>query len=380
MRLPQTTPRPMAGVLIVLIALLTACSSWSSQPAAKAFSSSQTQRFDELVHAAMGIHQLPGAIVSIDDPGRGTFVKAYGTSDLASGRKLQVSDHYRVYSVTKTFTATAVLQLVDGGQLSLDETLEKYVQGVPNGSLVTIRELLAMRAGIPDYIDDKQLQDAYKANPLVPGWKPSDVLPILQRHAAEFRPRGQESVYSNSNYILLEFVLEAVTKQPADRWITDHVIRPLGLSATSFPTSGALPEPYAHGYDLSSGMRDVTQSNPGWTDGAMVSNVPDMTRYVKQLATGQSLHASTQKERLKLQPFAGSEIRFQYGLGIMQLGDWLGHGGSGPGYNDLVFYLPGQGATVVVMVNASTTGGDAGSHDVWLPLVRYLYPTSLPIE
>jgi D-alanyl-D-alanine carboxypeptidase len=374
----------MACVLMVVSGLLTACSSSSSQPAAKAFSSLQTQRFDEIVHAAIGIHQLPGVVVSIDDPSRGAFVKAYGTADVAAGRKLQLNDRYRVYSVTKTFTATAILQLVDGGQLSLDDTLEKHVQGVPNGGLITIRELLAMRAGIYDYFTDKQFQDAYNANPLLPGWRPTDVLPVLQLHAAEFTPPDQQSVYSSSNYILLGLVLEAVTKQPADRWITDHVIQPLGLSATSFPTTPAMPEPHARGYDLSSGMRDVTQSNPdaAWTAGAIVSDVPDMTRYVKQLATGKLLHASTQTERLKLRPFApsGIGIRFQYGLGIMQVGDWLGHSGGGAGYSDDVSYLPSQGATVVVMVNASPTTGDVGGMDVWLPLVRYLYPTSLPNE
>jgi D-alanyl-D-alanine carboxypeptidase len=184
MRRPQKTSRTMACVLMVVVAVLTACSSSSSQPTAKAFSSSQTQRFDELVQAAIGIHRLPGAVVSIDDPRRGTFAKAYGTADVVAGRKLQLNDRYRVYSVTKTFTATAILQLVDGGQLSLDDTLEKYVPGVPNGGLITIRELLAMRAGIYDYVTDKQLLDTYNANPLLPGWKPTDILPVLQRHAA----------------------------------------------------------------------------------------------------------------------------------------------------------------------------------------------------
>jgi D-alanyl-D-alanine carboxypeptidase len=376
----RTTPHLTVGVLMLVSAVLTGCSPSSSQPAAKAFSSSQTQRFDELVQAAIGIHRLPGVVVSIDDPRRGTFAKAYGTADVVAGQKLQLNDRYRVYSVTKTFTATAILQLVDGGQLSLDDTLEKYVQGVPNGGLITIRELLAMRAGIYDYVTDQQLLDAYNANPLLPGWKPTDILAVLQRHAAEFTPPDQQSVYSSSNYILLGLVLEAVTEQPADRWITDHVIQPLGLGATSFPTTPALPEPYVHGYDLSFAMRDVSQSNPGWTDGAIVSNVPDMARYVKQLATGKLLHASTQTERLKLQPFASSGTRFQYGLGIMQFGDWLGHTGAGPGYSDYVFYLPSQGATVVVMVNASTNTGDVGAWDVWTPLVRYLYSTSLPNE
>src|SRR3984893_16009749 len=380
MRRPQTMPRLMAVVLMVLAASLTACSSSSSPPQAKAFSSSQTQRFDELVQAAIGIHRLPGVVVSIDDPRRGTFAKAYGTADVVAGRKLQLNDRYRIYSVTKTFTATAILHLVDSGQLSLEDTLEKYVHGVPNGGLITIRELLAMRAGIYDYITDKQLLDAYNANPLLPGWKPTDILPALQRHAAEFTPPDQQSVYSNSNYILLGLVLEAVTRQPADRWITGHVIQPLRLSSTSFPPTPALPEPYAHGYDLSAGMRDVTQSNPGWTDGAMVSDVPDMTRYVKQLATGKLLHASTQTERLKLHPFAVSGSRFHSVLGIMQVRDWLGHSGAAAGYSDYVFYLPSQGATLVVMVNASTTTGDVGGLDVWLPLVRYLYPTSLPNE
>src|ERR1700730_13467735 len=379
-RRPHTTLLLHVSALLVLVAMVSACSFSGPQPATKTFSSSQVQRFDELVNAAIGIYRVPGVVVSIDDPNVGNFTKAYGTADAGSGRKLAINDHYRINSVTKTFTATGVLQLVEQGQLSLEDPLEKYVQGVPNGSVIPIRELLAMRAGVYDYIADKQYQDAYNANPLLQSWKSTDVLPVLQRHAAEFTTPDQQSVYSNSNYILLGLVLEAVTKQPADRLITDHVIRPLGLSATTFPTSPAMPEPYAHGYEVSTEMRDVTQSDHGWTDGAMVSNVPDMVRYVKQLATGRLLHASMQKERLKLQPFASSEIRLQYGLGILQVGEWLGHSGLGGGYDDHVFYLPSKGATVVVMVNASMGGYDVGGLDVWLPLVKYLYPASLPSQ
>jgi succinate dehydrogenase hydrophobic anchor subunit len=86
MRRPQKTSRTMACVLMVVAAVLTACSSSSSQPTAKAFSNSQTQRFDELVHAAIGIHQLPGVVVSIDDPSRG--VNASSQSGDLGGRDI----------------------------------------------------------------------------------------------------------------------------------------------------------------------------------------------------------------------------------------------------------------------------------------------------
>ncbi|MDQ6774436.1 MAG: beta-lactamase family protein [Candidatus Dormibacteraeota bacterium] len=370
----------MCSALLGAPVLTEACGPASAPSQSKGFSSAQTHEFDKLVQASISQDQLIGAVVSIVDPHQGVFLKSYGTADVPAKRSMEPDDHYRIASVSKTLTATAILQLADSGRLSLSDTLDKYVPGVPNGNIITIRELLAMRAGVFNFIDDKPFIDSYNTDPLLPTWKPADIIPILQRHAADFTQPDQKSVYSDSNYILLGLVLEKVTQVAADRWITEHVIRPLGLGSTSFPTTPAMPNPFAHGYDTTFGsVRDLSLTNPNvpWTAGAIVSTVPDMSRYAKDLATGQTLKKATQAERLQFGPFPNNGPRLQYGLGITQIGDWLGHDGAIFGYSDMVFYLPSQDASLVVMVNKATTTGVL-SINIWIALVKYLYPNSLP--
>ncbi|MFE7745159.1 serine hydrolase domain-containing protein [Nocardia sp. NPDC057455] len=92
----------------------------------------------------------PGVLVAVHDPKRGDFVSAYGTAGLATGQPMDAADHVRIGSISKTFTATAVLRAADEGKLALDDVLERYVPGVPNGTSITLRDLLGMQGGVWD--------------------------------------------------------------------------------------------------------------------------------------------------------------------------------------------------------------------------------------
>jgi D-alanyl-D-alanine carboxypeptidase len=314
-------------------------------------------------------------------PGKGRFIKAYGTADLTTRRPMEPALAYRVASISKTFTATAILRLVDSGRIHLADTLNKYVAGVPYGERITIRDLLAMRSGVYNFVDDPDFERAYNADPLLPGWKPEDILPIITQHPREAQPPGIEGVYSDSNYVLLGLILEKVTQQPAEQWITKHVIRPLELEDTSFPTTAQMPDSSSRGYTRDQAIdpiRDVTASNPKvpWTAGGMVSTVPDLTQYVSQLAEGALLKESTQRQRLHFQALkTTSTVPVYYGLGLLRIGQWLGHDGAIFGYSGLMFRLPKEKATIVVMCNVGTTTGVTAT-PIWLGLASHFFPGS----
>jgi D-alanyl-D-alanine carboxypeptidase len=297
--------------------------------------------------------------------------------------------HYRIASVTKTFTAQAVLRLADQGRLSLDDPLDKYVPDIPHGDEITVHHLLGMRGGVYDFVADEGFMARYVADPLLPGWSPYDVLEIIRAHAPEARPPDQATVYSNSEYVLLGLVIERVTGRSAQQYTTS-VIEDLGLPETSYPTTAALPEPFSHGYmntdselepadPAAEEPRDVTLSNPEvpYTAGAVISTVPDMTRYAEQLATGVGLVPETARLRQGWTPLTSTGVRVQYGLGVLQIGNWVGHNGSIFGYSDVVSHLPEEEASVVVMVNAAD-GEAVPAMDLWGGIVRLLYPDSLP--
>jgi D-alanyl-D-alanine carboxypeptidase len=265
----------------------------------------------------------------------------------------------RIASITKTFTATAILQLVDQGRLSLDDQLSAYVSGVPNGQVITIRQMLNMTSGIYDYTDDAAFGKRFYANPRLP-FTHAQFFAILGRHKPSFAP-GTAAEYSDSNYYLLGLILEKVTGRPAGEVITDQIIRPLGLTHSSYPTGQSLPSPHAHGYfggvDLTDPLTDATAINPaaGATAGAMQSTLADLRKWAKALATGTLLSPGLQAQRLQTVPFPNpGPVDVSYGLGIFKLDNLIGHNGALIGYSTAMFYLPSNGATMVVWGNNST--------------------------
>ncbi|MFC5064106.1 serine hydrolase domain-containing protein [Actinomycetospora atypica] len=354
----------------------------ATPPATAALPPDVVARIDQLAGSAL-TGGITGAVVSVSDPARGTLLKAYGTADTA-GTPMTADMHYRIASVTKTFTAQAVLELVGEGRLSLDAPLAQFVPDVPNAPAITVRDLLAMRGGVYDFTDDPGFDARYAADPTLPGWSVADVLAIIRANPDKAKPPNTATVYSNSEYVLLGQVIEKVTGRPAAA-VLDETAAGLGLTSTTWPAGNELPAPFSRGY-ISTGdgqtpppYRDGTLSNPLVPDtaGALVSTVADMTRYAPLLATGAGLAPAVAAQRQTWGPLTTSGPRLQYGLGITQLGDWVGHDGSIVGYSDMVFYLPAQRATVVVMVNAAD-GAAVPSQALWGEIVKVLYPGSLP--
>jgi D-alanyl-D-alanine carboxypeptidase len=228
----------------------------------------------DIINTGMTAQRQPGLIVGIWIPARGSLVRAFGTSDLASNAPMQVDDHVRIASITKTFMAVATLQLVDDGRLSLDDTLSNYVEGVDNGNRITIRNLRSMTSGIYDFTSDDRFLKDFTDDPLM-SFAPQDVLHILKRHKPAFGP-GEKVSYCDTNYILLGMIVEKVTGEPVQTTITEKILKPLGLRHTSFPTAPAIPEPFARGYyasdDGKGEFKDYTATNPAvaWTAGAMI--------------------------------------------------------------------------------------------------------------
>ncbi|MDX3336603.1 serine hydrolase [Streptomyces sp. ME02-6979.5a] len=301
---------------------------------------------------------IPGAVVGLWMPGKGSYIHASGVGNTVTGEPMSAGTRIRIGSETKTFTVTALLQLVDDKRVKLDDPISRYVSGVRNGDRITLRQLAGMRSGLFPYTADAGfvhdlLSDPYRS------FTPRGVLAYGMQHKNTFEP-GAEFQYSNSNLVLLGLVIEKVTGQPLDRVIHERVLRPARLRSTLFPTGAEFPEPHAHGYTdqtLSGETEDATDWNPSWAwaAGAMISDLHDLRRWAKVVATGELLSPETQAQRLTTLPtgFPG----LSYGLGIFETGGWIGHNGSLPGYETVTVYLPAQKATMVIMINTDSLSG-----------------------
>jgi D-alanyl-D-alanine carboxypeptidase len=311
-----------------------------------------------LLQAKMQQLRIPGAIIYVDDPGQCSWTATLGLGNLASREPMQVKDHVRLGSITKSLTATVILQLVDQGKLRLDDPVSTYQPEVPNGAHITIRQLLTMTSGLFDYIEDEGLlREAFMGFDPYKVWQPKDLPPLAFKHKPYFAP-GKGWHYSSTNTILLGLIIEQLTHLSAEQAFQRSIFGPLGLHQSRLPplSSAALPDPHAQGYMYGTDLTgkgptlNVTDWNPswGWTAGSAISTLHDLQIWAKALATGQLLSAQMHKEQLS---FVNTGMGIEYGLGVFKINGFIGHNGQLPGFQSWMGYQPQKSATVIVLTN-----------------------------
>lgn len=323
---------------------------------------------------------VPGAIVHISTPyWEGTWTS--GTADLETNRRISATDSFRIASISKTFTATVVLQLVDEEVLRLSDTLDRFDGGfgVPDAHLITIRQLLNHTSGMADWDSSTEaLRNLCAVSPMeVPliGYTPREMV-NMSISMGPLWPPGGGWQYSDTNYILLGMVIEwalqeAVTGTRLPEEIRERILVPLSLDHTIYPENSAMPGSPVHGYwipaDITddegnplcpswsafTGPVDGTAYNPSkeFGCGAMISTLDDLKNWCMALAHGTLISGESHREQLQWGPFPASSGG--YGLGIMSVGDMIGHGGDfSTGYSSGMYYLPSRQAVIIVLLNS----------------------------
>lgn len=310
--------------------------------------------------ALAGFHRAaaPGAIVAVQTPS-GTWTKAYGVGDL-DHTAMRTDDYFRIGSVTKTFTGTLILQLAQKGKLSLSDTIDKYVAGVPMGKKITLKMLLNMTSGISSYTIDATWIDKYLQNPRQV-FTPEQLVDEGLALPRQFAP-GAQFNYSNTNAVLLGQVVEKVTGTSYTAALKSQILSPLGLKHTSMPSTAAIPVPHTQGFTLQGTPADKSARPVNATDwsptfgsyaGQMISTTSDLLAYGRALGTGQGLLDEAQQ----VSRLASIPAKTGYGLGAGCIDGWFGHTGEIPGYNTTVYYDTTHDTTVVVMANSDIASG-----------------------
>lgn len=301
-------------------------------------------------------YHIPGLNVGIWIPSQGEWVHSYGISDKDTHEKMNLKNHFRIGSITKTFVVTAILQLVDQGKVSLDDPINKYIDNVPGGDQITLRQLANMTSGLASYSEDEEWvkKNIYAKNNH--RLTTQELLDVAFKQPITFKP-GKGWHYSNTNTLLLGQVIEKVSGTSLDKYLQQNIFTPLGLKNTLYPVDEKIPAPFAHGYTkqtLSGNEEDATFNDPSWTNaaGQIISTFDDLKIWAKALGTGALLSENTFKERLtwgKLPPLTAKR---SYGLGLGINNGWITHTGKLPGYNCVVAYLPEKQAVFVAMINS----------------------------
>jgi D-alanyl-D-alanine carboxypeptidase len=341
-------------------------------------SESDRAAIDTIVAEQLAATSTPGAIVGVWLPAQGAYVQTYGVGNRETGDPPSVDDHFRIASITKTFVATVLLQLVDEGALALDTPLSQFALDFPQSATATLADLLGMTSGIFDYTHDEAFIARYDADPLLP-FTPDDALAIARRFPPLFAP-GTDISYSDTNTVIAGKIAELATGTSIEQLVRARIRSPLGLRETSFPTDPTMPEPVLHGYaqpEATSSITDVTRSNPnvGWAAGAMVSTLQDLYVWSRALANGSLLSGAMQEERLRTRPLHPDQP-VRYGLGIADLDGFLGHNGGIAGYSTMMLHDPAIDATVIAAANLSGIHGGAAD-PIALQIIRRFFPNRL---
>jgi D-alanyl-D-alanine carboxypeptidase len=312
----------------------------------------------------------PGAVAVVRD-GDHTTRLASGFGNLAPQTPMRVADRSRIGGMTKSFTATVVLQLVAESKLALGDKLGRWLPGViSNGDAISIRQLLNHTSGIYDYAGDETVLAPYLAGDLTYVFDPLTGVQIAADHGPLFAP-GTALSYSNTNYILLGMIVEAVTGNTIATELQARIFEPLQLRDTSFATLSEIEGSHMHGYwPLEEGPYDVTAWSPSGfgAAGAILSNADDVARFYRALLDGRLLPHRLLKAMRTIDPAATGGVPDSgilgggWGLGLLKekfpCGTAWGHDAENPGYMTAAWNSKNGDRQVVVIVN-SNHGHDA---------------------
>jgi D-alanyl-D-alanine carboxypeptidase len=232
------------------------------------FSEENLRKVDEFVAQHMEQENLPSVVVGVWVPGEGEYVTAEGEANLGTGAGRGLGQPFRIASITKTFTATAVLQLVDEGKLSTSDKLSEWYPDFPNAEKITVDDLLRMRSGIPDFTDERFMKNWY-AHPQADITAQNSIERSAKK-VDQFKPPDQETVYANINYVLLQEIVRKVSGEPLGARIAEGILQPLGMEDSYYATDDGLPGGL-RGYSWnpqSKEFKDKTVLNPAVPGGA----------------------------------------------------------------------------------------------------------------
>ncbi|UUV33443.1 beta-lactamase family protein [Amycolatopsis roodepoortensis] len=302
---------------------------------------------------------VPGAQATVTNPSGRTWSEREGVGDVETGTPFPHGSKFRAASVTKTFVAVVILQLVAEGKVRLDTPIERYLPGLVggngnDGTKITVRQLLQHTSGLYDYVRDLDLEEWRHR-----GAEPGELVAIGLAHPPAFAP-GTSWAYSNTNYIIAGMLIEKLTGRSVADEIRSRISEPLGLRGTSLPQRGneELPRPHARGYAPGpGGLTDYTEFDPSaaGASGGLVSTGEDLTRFYGALVDGRLLPRAQLAEMQRTVPRPGGVPGSEYGLGIASVplscgGRFWGHGGNIVGYANLSGAVP-HGRRVNVVVN-----------------------------
>lgn len=335
------------------------------------------KQLSSAVQAAMKATASSGAIVSVTAPWAGTWTAALGTTTPGGKTPVTTDMTFRAGQITRAMTCDALYRVAASGRIDLSDSVADYMDGLSSLKDATLADLCNSTSGIGAY--GGQLFRQEVANP-TRQWDSRELVSYGLGNSVDGVAPGTKYIASDSGYLLLGIALERATGQTPAQILQNEVFRPLGLQHTALPGAAAA-EPVAGGSDPLPGYAiqanadgtlqckqptDVTtmSASYGGTDSGVVTDITDLSTYVRALATG-SLVSDKKRFADPLAVSAGGPVWFTASGGALQAAGLIGQYGKSPGYLTAAFSEPTSGLTVAVVLNNSTATAQAPLDLAW---------------
>ncbi|MGL5892444.1 MAG: serine hydrolase domain-containing protein, partial [Bacteroidia bacterium] len=308
-------------------------------------------KIDSLITAEFNDIEGPGGVFMVTKNGKPIYKKAFGKANLELNADLTTDHVFQIGSMTKQFTAIAVLILEEQGKLSVSDTISKYIPDYPSGNKITIHHLLTHTSGIKDFTKMKTLRDIAQKE-----MTPKMMVDFFKDEPVDFAP-GDKFEYNNSGYVILGYIIELVSGETYEDFIEKRIFEKAGMIHSCYASDRQIIKNRASGYHKKeSGYvnKSVISFSVPFASGSLMSTVDDMLKWQTALNQNTLLKAENAKKAFtKYKLNNGEEFTYGYGWHIRDINGTPDreHGGSIFGFKSMAVYIPEEDIYVIGFSN-----------------------------
>jgi len=331
---------------------------------------------DSLFQASIDSAQIAGAAILVHQNGKTILKKSYGYASLELSTPMPSDGIFDIGSVTKQFTAAAILKLVEANKLSLEDDFTDYLPFDTKGRLVTINNLLNHTSGIPSYTEIPEFRDMSKMD-----YPKDSLVRLVERYDFLFEP-NEGLIYNNSAYFFLGLIIEKVTGQTYEEFLKKEIFAPLGMSHTSYSSITEIVKNKVNGYRYSpNGLKKGGFTNHVWpySAGSLCSTTEDLLIWMSALHNGKVLTESMYQSMISPDKLNDGTV-VSYAKGLVNFSNYghkeISHSGVIAGFSSFVQYYPEDDLYIITLINTigpKKTGPFFGYEITWKLLKKKEY-------
>jgi len=313
----------------------------------------------------------PGGVFLVAKDGKPIYRKAFGNANLELDVAMKPENVFQIGSMTKQFTAMAIMMLEDQGKLKVNDAISKYIPDYPNGKNITIHHLLTHTSGIKDFTKMKSIMTIAKKD-----LAPKELVDFFKGEPVDFKP-GEQFSYNNSGYVVLGYIIEFVSENTYKDFIETNIFKKLDMNNSRYASDREIVKHRAYGYHNRGEYTNkmyVSLSIP-YASGSLMSTVDDMLKWQKAINNNVLVSQNTiDKVFTKYTLNNGEQFNYGYGWHLKDIDDipTREHGGSIFGFKSMAVYVPSLDIYVIGFSNCDCNSPTHVTKDITALAIKYL--------